>query len=435
MRRPNLSVLTRHSLTLLALVLGLTGCALLTPLEDVKGPRGCVGKDCPDAGSTGSQTSNSKCSGSNCTASTALPETCATTDDGRCDEPHGSNTCAAGSDTKDCQCAPKLPSASCDPIAQCNCDRDSTCEVSMLARDVVLTANCTRAGSARKHEPCEKTADCARGLFCDEALKLCSNYCSNDQGCEDGACLPIPKQRDPELGQCAVACARETNAPCTPGTSCAEFDRTRKGFAAISGNFCTVPLHEGCPRDGVCDEPQGTGLCAAGTDAADCCKPPSIDGECDPVSQCGCENQPGTQCQHVPDTTQTVCAPVGTKGPGDACSFWKQQCPPGYACDFGACRKYCQKDPECGGARNFCLPTRDVAGDELKGIGTCYVSCDFADPQACGELACARFTDTASYCLKPFSPCPPRFIGDGKCDDTREGGTRMCELRTDSDCK
>jgi hypothetical protein len=305
----------------------------------------------------------------------------------------------------------------------------------MLARDVVWTATCTRAGSARMHEPCGKTADCARGLFCDEDLKLCSSYCSNDLGCKDSACLPIPKQLDQSLGQCAVACNRETGAPCTQGTHCAQFDRARKGFASITGDFCSVPLHEGCPRDGVCDEPQGTGLCAAGTDAADCCKPPSTDGECNAVLQCGCENQPGTQCQHVPDSLQTVCAPVGTKAPGEQCTFWKQQCPPGYGCDWGACRKYCKENPDCGGARNFCLPARDSEGRELTGIGVCYVACDFADPQACAELTCGRFANNAGYCLVPFSPCPTSLVGDGKCDDTREGGTRVCAMGTDSDCK
>lgn len=417
-----------HSgLVVATFVVSLASCALVTPLDDIEptsnadsGPASVP----PDAGPDCSSADAQGCH------KPVRSETCSTTDDGQCDEPSGTNTCASGTDTKDCRCAPRLWNATCDPIAQCGCDQNSTC-VAIPPKGVnAATASCVRAGSGGQKSACKTSSDCERGLFCHDSLRVCARYCADALGCEDGACIPLFNPSDTSVAACGIGCDRMTGEPCPSGAACAQLDRTRTS----AGAYCAVPLHEACPHDGICDEPSGTGLCALGFDRADCCKPPSVDGECEPVSQCGCEDLPGTQCQNVPSSIQTVCVAVGTKTPGEMCTFWKQQCSPGHVCESGACRRYCSDNSGCGDG-NFCLPARDNAGEELKGIGACYVACDFSDPQACAPgLACARTAENRTYCMVPFSPCPASWINNGRCDDTRPGGTRFCAMGADPDC-
>lgn len=359
---------------------------------------------------------------------------CPTVEDGTCDDQSGTKLCADGTDAKDCNCSPKLRDAKCDPIAQCGCAKGSTCEVRSLDKNtsddnvITLTAICSKAGTHAQDEPCTDEADCAPGLFCHARLHLCSAYCDTDKGCGQAACIPLNNPDDPKLGACMTRCDRATKKPCPDSANCVDFTDMRSGFEKAPGNYCTEVVQQNCPTNGVCDEPQGTGWCAAGTDAADCCKMPTNGSVCDPVSQCGCENQPDTQCQHLGDSASTMCLPKGTQAPWSRCSKAQGQCPPGYHCADQVCRRYCTKQEDCGPA-NFCTTM-----PELDGLGACYVACDFdAAQNTCPDgTVCQRITANFTFCGVIYNDCP--FVGDGKCDDTRPGGSRICAMGTDSDC-
>jgi hypothetical protein len=82
----------------------------------------------------------------------------------------------------------------------------------------------------------------------------------------------------------------------------------------------------------------------------------------------------------------------------------------------------------------MCLKASDSAGN-LAQYGVCTVKCDPTVDDSCPTgTVCAIIGNTAvTACWVPDSPrCS---AADGRCDDTRAGGTRLCELGTDSqDC-
>jgi len=377
---------------------------------------------------------------------------CPTVEDGRCDEPQGTGSCAEGTDEKDCKCQPKLAGATCDPVGQCGCALSSTCVVhprSSTGSDALpeLTAECEAAGVGKVSDACESTADCQSGLFCEPELKLCTRYCSVEMGCEEGACQPSPNSDNASFGVCLIRCDRDSQRPCPVDSpihaACATFNPAPAGSASQFGDYCVVPKTKDCPTDGQCDEPQGTRRCTAGTDTKDCCVPPDPRGACNPVLQCGCE--PGTQCQNQTGSAVTSCQPEGTQAPESSCTKSVGQCPPGYHCYFTVCRKYCVDQSDCElGAPCFPdhesnAPRQNLDKYVLPGVGACMMNCDFANPKSCAEgMVCAHISAPdgqltgQAYCLVPLDPCP--LTNNGLCDDSRPGGTRVCALGTDPEC-
>jgi hypothetical protein len=365
---------------------------------------------------------------------------CPTLEDGTCDERKGTGSCADGADTKDCQCAPQLSQAVCDPVAQCGCAAGLTCNARVVGVPVsggaapTYTAQCDQAGTHKLYAACTRSGECLPGLTCDETLGMCVNQCAVDRDCTEGVCRKLPNQARVALGLCTPICKRATNKPCLANTVCASFDaRYDLGFSK-PGDYCWRPLHEDCPINNSCDEPQGTALCAAGADEKDCCKPPSPDGECDPVSQCGCASKPGTQCRHMSFSTTTSCVSQGDGAPWSLCSGNGDNCPPGYSCGNGVCRKYCTKESDCGSKGNLCVSFADRNGVALD-IGVCFIGCDYTKEGVCPTgLVCARQSAAVSFCVAPFTICPKEYTSNGVCDDPRPGGTRICAMGTDPEC-
>lgn len=365
---------------------------------------------------------------------------CPSVEDGVCDDPRGTKACAKGTDDKDCECDPKLRGAQCDPVEQCGCKLDSSCEamLDLASSDKVqqIGARCTPWGAGDLNQTCTNTSDCQRGLFCHPQLSVCTRYCSADVGCPGGACLPLPNQDNVSLGYCLTACNRDSGKPCSDKAVCATLDPAPSGKQSAPGDYCVAPRSTDCPHDGVCDEPKGTGRCAAGFDFEDCCKPPDPGSVCDPVDQCGCEQQPGTQCQHVTGSTKSMCQPEGKQEPGSKCTSDMGQCPAGYHCMFNVCRKYCDEPNDCGKAGSLCVPGVDAMGNRLPRVGACWMPCDYTVEGSCPSgTTCARTSAVLSFCIVPFSPCPADHVGNGQCDDTRPGGSRYCAMGTDPDCQ
>jgi hypothetical protein len=184
--------------------------------------------------------------------------------DGRCDEPEwGTRRCAAGSDAVDCACSPKLAAASCDLVAQCGCAPGTHCTLRAV-REGRASVGCTpnlepvRAPA----DACNAETECPAGYSC--WRELCEKYCAADSDCDGGQCMAL---RDPAevsgVRVCSVACDFDTDGGCRSGARCV---RAPSGEA-----YCLVP-REPCPfeNDDVCDEPQGSRICVAGSDAHDC---------------------------------------------------------------------------------------------------------------------------------------------------------------------
>jgi len=206
----------------------------------------------------------------------APSDPCPSEADGVCDDSSGTGQCADGTDSKDCNCTPTLSGASCDPIKQCGCAAGLTCDLQTIETDVsddnvlTFTGICAKAGNKPLYAECSDAEECARGLTCDLNVRMCVNICASDADCIEGACKRIPHKDDGDVGLCTPRCDRTTNAPCLQGTTCASFDRLWSKFFAKPGDYCWLPVQANCATGNGCDEPQGSGICVAGSDPEDC---------------------------------------------------------------------------------------------------------------------------------------------------------------------
>jgi hypothetical protein len=193
----------------------------------------------------------------------AVPSaTCET--DGVCDEPSwGTRRCAEGSDKRDCTCTPTLPNASCDLAAQCGCGPNTHCAL-LDVLDSTASVGCV-ADVQPIRQPgfaCSAEGECPGGYSCWRGL--CEKYCSRDADCGAGRCIAIRAPNEVDgVRLCTLACDFVSNSGCEAGASCV---RAPDGL-----NYCLIPRSP-CPYAGdfICDEPEGTRICAEGTDAADC---------------------------------------------------------------------------------------------------------------------------------------------------------------------
>jgi hypothetical protein len=192
-----------------------------------------------------------------------VAEPCTSTDDGVCDEAgHGTGLCAANSDVADC-CTQPRPLGACDIITQCGCPADQACRVIGRVADSADTA-CREAGTRPIGSRCDTDAQCVRGADC--AGSICKRLCNDSEAsrCPSGTCVPLryDNMNVVDAGSCWIACEWDSQAPCMPGTVCAQLG---------TGLTCFVQPAM-CPNDRlndhVCDET--TRACAPGTDAADC---------------------------------------------------------------------------------------------------------------------------------------------------------------------
>jgi hypothetical protein len=184
--------------------------------------------------------------------------------DGICDEPEwGTRRCATGSDSADCACEPAVAGASCDLVAQCGCRPGQHCAL-LEVRAAVASVGCS-PDAERLREPgaaCNAEAECPAGYSCWRGL--CEKYCALDADCPSGQCVPLRDGSEVAgVRVCNQACDFPNDSGCQSGTRCV---RAPGGEA-----FCLVPRTP-CPfvDDGVCDEPQGSRICAPGSDSVDC---------------------------------------------------------------------------------------------------------------------------------------------------------------------
>lgn len=176
-------------------------------------------------------------------------------------------------------CEKELPDAKCNLVRNCGCEGipGTGCGVS-VEDDGTFSAACfPRSNVATEDSACQLNSDCGPGLSC--VGHVCKEYCASDDDCDDGVCAAVWIDGKPTgIGACHSSCTPNTTGVCRAGTSCGttQMSRLRKpgDVPSQAENVTTclhVPLTTTCPTtNGVCDEPDGTGLCAAGADAAEC---------------------------------------------------------------------------------------------------------------------------------------------------------------------
>ncbi len=197
--------------------------------------------------------------GDYCVVPTASCET-----DGRCDEPSwGTRRCAAGSDARDCVCAPSLMSAACDLVSQCGCAPGTHCALlDVMESTASVACVADRNPSREAGALCNDESECAPGHSCWRGL--CEKYCVRDEDCSGGRCIAVRAPNEVEsVRVCTIACDFDANTGCASGSACVR--------APDGTQYCLIPRSP-CPfeNDGVCDEALGTRICVDGSDAADC---------------------------------------------------------------------------------------------------------------------------------------------------------------------
>jgi hypothetical protein len=352
----------------------------------------------------------------------APADPCPTTDNGMCDEPQGTGNCASGTDKKDCCERPK--GFACDLVQQCGCQADATCYLDTATQ--VGTCSAPIAGTRKRGEHCSSPTGCEAGLVCTvSSFNVCTSYCRENADCGPNAGCFITSANP--YGFCVDKCSRgEDTSSCAQDLVCATLPIPR-------GDYCWKPLTDcnALRRDGICDE--ASGVCAKGTDPEDCCKPPTSTSKCNPFEQCGCEPNSGMYCQLASDRS-FQCGAGGPKKRGDACENISE-CGEGTICADSICRALCKLDGASCGNDALCIPLGSATDKTTQlAFGACYERCNYEANNCPGKTVCMKTSALVQFCSVPSPSCPASMIGNGVCDDTRPGGTRLCAMNTDPDC-
>jgi hypothetical protein len=156
----------------------------------------------------------------------------------------------------------------CNVVLQCGCEAKpgTSCFENPLAAGGRTTA-CLAAGATEVDNWCGEDTDCRGGAGC--FGNICRKYCESEKDCQAGGrCVVAARNSGTStIKTCLGPCDPTSNVPCGPNTRC-----VAGMIGEVAATGCTlVPLTTTCPRqNGRCDEPEGTRLCAQGSDEADC---------------------------------------------------------------------------------------------------------------------------------------------------------------------
>ncbi|WP_437746769.1 latent transforming growth factor beta-binding protein [Sorangium sp. So ce302] len=269
----------------------------------------------------------------------------------------------------------------------------------MRVRHVMITAAIAGlfAACASSQSDDGKTEPPVYGTVC-EARCACEDCSGDEEGlceAEEEAIAKRAEERCQDEHAAYIDCVR-LEGRCVDGHHLAEVCNAHA--AALQG--CLDPTGH-CPSadDGICDEPQGTGKCPAGTDPADCLSscPLTGNGTCD-------EPQGTGRCPAGTDVDDCKLAPCDRVQDG--------------ACDepegTGLCAEGTDVADCAVGAP--CASTNNGECDEPEGTGLCEEGTDLADCNA--TLAC----DDLDECGSDTSGCIGCAV-QGSCADELDACT------------
>lgn len=352
------------------------------------------------------------------------------------------------------------PGGACELIAQCGCD---TTEMCVIADATTGETGCIPEGSTAPYSPCVYDDECQAGYGC--VSGVCKRHCDGDVAstCEfspysqcvqvtDGAadipgyfvclraCNPTaPEDSDAVYQPCGpgVNCLpSETGAsfciasdvpgqqddPCETGSGEPDPYACAPGFACVTvgeesrcRQSCEVGASD-CAAGHTCSA-YGLPLAAADREIGYCQACPGVDvGECDVVSQCGCES--GEMCAVLDfETGETGCMPEGSVPRGESCNVSVGECEPGTEClhwiTTGICAAFCNDTSDCPNGTP-CVEW------EVPGVKMCLSGCNPADPasssgafNACAAgQSCGFWVEVpdSSVCIEPYVSAPEGAI-------------------------
>lgn len=183
---------------------------------------------------------------------------------------------------------------------------------------------------------------------------------------------------------------------CVADNECAVGETCEAGACVVSGGGGdgAPPCQEDWLGDGVCDEPEGTGLCPEGSDVVDCAGAPPPDPDCAYIEDGACDEPflcaPGTDvvdCAAEPPPPAPECNPL-----------WIEDgfCDEPILCAPGTDVVDCAAEPPPADCNPLWI--EDGECDEPEGTNLCPEGSDVVDCAGGGG-------------------CPAAWIGDGVCDE------------------
>jgi len=165
-------------------------------------------------------------------------------------------------------------------------------------------------------------------------------------------------------GPCLMQCAACNPNPGNCPDGKLQFDcRYTVPVGPVCDYYSTVGCHNceetcaanNCPGDAECDTSTNCKCSDCKTDL-DC-----TSGEtcCDRQCAITCDNDPTTTTTPATTTTTTTPKPTTTNTtcPTECCS--DEECPEGYICENGECKKHCTNDADCGDVNAICNQNYD----------------------------------------------------------------------------
>lgn len=195
----------------------------------------------------------------------------------------------------------------------------------------------------------------------------------------------------------------------------------------------------GCDGGACCD----SGMCSCdggscATDGGGECKPSFVGSTCNLVSQCGCGM--GEACYTRLDMMTKVvseCSPAGNLREGLRCSD-ELECGRGLGCINQTCRRYCEKESDCG-ANSTCGSLAFGTGDaSIKSASACFERC--TSNAGCATGCCSDNVCKPSNECRDAGPAPmmcPAATNDDACTTCGKGRccTQINACRASSACQ
>jgi len=149
------------------------------------------------------------------------------------------------------------------------------------------------------------------------------------------------------------------------------------------------------------------------------CTPPTPEGVCGTIPQCGCATDQA--CDVAGVNGATACFPDKGLAAGAACSGLFEGCGTGLTCVNGACKRFCKSTRGCE-REGLCFQVMyqaDAGGIGVAGMKVCTDQCDYMNP----ELVCGA-----------GAACYPHGAADTGYSECMAAGTSTTDCTINEDC-
>ena len=332
------------------------------------------------------------------------------------------DVCEGGACVGTYDCAPCTDDASCAPFDDGDrCDGTLACQARECRVAAGTVVRCGEAGPCQRASCMPETGECKTVEMEDGFACADADACTHLGRCESGSCVSRPVACDDDnectLDICnsATGCDHQptTGAACEDGDACTEDDACEDG-ACVSGPAAPCDDGDVCTDD-TCDAAEGCRHAWREGDPRCQCDEPANEGACDDGNDCTVDTCDGEgRCVHEVRPTDTACDDGSACTEDDRCDAGEcvgapTDCDDGSLCTEDSCEPV-------DGCVHAPIPLCRCASDDDCPDGPCTIGVCDADDLACRDepRPLATLCDDGNACTEGTA-CD----GAGHC----EGGT------------